>query len=102
MPGTCRTRWSRGQQARARLLLDYTLQRAADLPSFAVASNEVPCTQNLTGVKGAGEAGGTDIPDAVMSAVIDTLAPLGVTSLPMPITRRKVCRTIREAEVGGY
>jgi carbon-monoxide dehydrogenase large subunit len=74
--------------------MDYCLPHAADLPSFALASNEVPCKHNPLGVKGAGEAGATGAPAAVINAVIDALAPLGVTSIDMPATSEKVWRLI--------
>jgi aerobic carbon-monoxide dehydrogenase large subunit len=69
--------------------MDYCLPHAADLPSFALASNEVPCKHNPLGVKGAGEAGATGAPAAVINAVIDALAPLGVTSIDMPRPPRR-------------
>src|SRR5262249_39634733 len=37
--------------------MDYCLPRAGDVPSFDFAYNEVPCANNILGVKGAGEAG---------------------------------------------
>jgi aerobic carbon-monoxide dehydrogenase large subunit len=74
--------------------MDYCLPHADDLPSFQLASNEVPCSHNPLGVKGAGEAGATGAPAAVINAVIDALAPLGVTSIDMPATPEKVWRLI--------
>ena len=38
-------------------LMDYAMPRAADLPSIATASNEVPSPNNPLGIKGVGEAG---------------------------------------------
>jgi aerobic carbon-monoxide dehydrogenase large subunit len=74
--------------------MDYCLPHAGDLPSFTLASNEVPCKHNPLGVKGAGEAGATGAPAAVINAVLDALAPLGVTSIDMPATSEKVWRLI--------
>jgi aerobic carbon-monoxide dehydrogenase large subunit len=76
--------------------MDYCLPRAYDLPSFELASNEVLCKHNPLGVKGAGEAGATGAPAAIINAVIDALGPLGVTSIDMPATPEKVWRLIRE------
>ena len=70
--------------------MDYCLPHADDLPSFQLACNEVPCGHNPLGVKGAGEAGATGVPATVVNAVIDALAPLGVTSIDMPATPEKV------------
>jgi aerobic carbon-monoxide dehydrogenase large subunit len=76
--------------------MDYCLPRAYDLPPFELASNEVLCKHNPLGVKGAGEAGATGAPAAVINAVIDALRPLGVTSIDMPATPKKVWQLIQE------
>jgi carbon-monoxide dehydrogenase large subunit len=47
-------------------------------------------------VKGCGEAGAIGAPPAVMNAVIDALAPLGVTDISMPATPEKVWRAIAQ------
>jgi carbon-monoxide dehydrogenase large subunit len=72
------------------------MPRADDLPTFAVATHGTPCTHNPLGVKGCGEAGAIGAPVAVMNAVIDALAPLGITDLTMPATPEKVWRAIRQ------
>jgi carbon-monoxide dehydrogenase large subunit len=74
------------------------MPRAADLPSFAVASHEVPAKTNPLGVKGAGEAGSVGALPAAMNAVLDALAPLGITQLDMPATPERVWRAIQSAK----
>ncbi|UCH75978.1 MAG: xanthine dehydrogenase family protein molybdopterin-binding subunit [Rhodospirillales bacterium] len=76
---------------------DYALPRAADLPAFALQYHPVPATTNLLGVKGCGEAGTSGAIPTVINAVIDALAPLGVTDVPMPATPEAVWRAIRNA-----
>jgi len=76
--------------------MDYCLPRADDLPMFGWARNEVPCKTNPLGVKGCGESGCTASLAAVMSAVIDALAPRGVTALDMPATPERVWRALRK------
>jgi len=78
--------------------MDYGLPRADDLPFFAVASNEVPAETNPLGIKGAGEAGTVGALPAVMSAVHDALAPLGIRHFDMPATPERLWRAIREAK----
>ena len=78
-------------------LMDYCLPRAADLPSFAVVFNEVPCTTNPLAVKGVGEAGTTGALPAVVNAVVDALAEFGVRHVDMPVTSERVWRAIRAA-----
>jgi carbon-monoxide dehydrogenase large subunit len=48
------------------------------------------------GVMGGGEAGSVASPAAVINAVIDALADLGVRALDMPATPQKVWRLIQE------
>ena len=78
--------------------MDYGLPRADDLPSFAVGSNEVPSKNNPLGIKGAGEAGTVGALPAVMSAVNDALAPLGIRHFDMPATPERLWRAIRDAK----
>ncbi len=78
--------------------MDYALPRAADVPSFDWSVNNVPCTGNELGVKGAGEAGAVAAPPAVINAVVDALhARTGLTHIDMPATRETVWRALRRA-----
>jgi carbon-monoxide dehydrogenase large subunit len=58
----------------------------------------VPAKTNPLGVKGAGEAGTVGALPAIVNAVIDALAPLGVTSLEMPATSQRIWRAMRDQE----
>lgn len=78
---------------------DYALPRASDLPSMSVAFNEnAPTDSNPLGVKGAGEAGATGAPPAVVNAAMDALRPYGVRHIDMPLTPEKVWRAIQAGE----
>jgi carbon-monoxide dehydrogenase large subunit len=78
--------------------MDYAVARADDLPAFVTECDESqPCTHNPLGAKGCGEAGSIGAPAAVVSAVLDALAPLGVTDLDMPLTSEQLWRRIRNA-----
>jgi aerobic carbon-monoxide dehydrogenase large subunit len=57
----------------------------------------VPCRTNPLGIKGCGEAGTIGAPPAVMNALLDALAPLGITDLQMPATARRVWEAMRAA-----
>ena len=78
--------------------MDYTLPRADGVPSIQVEFVEVPATTNPLGAKGCGEAGATGAPPTVMNALLDALAPLGVTHLDMPATPQVVWQAIEAAE----
>jgi carbon-monoxide dehydrogenase large subunit len=77
--------------------MDYTMPRADDLPLFTVDSHEVVTKVNPLGAKGVGEAGTVGALPALMNAVNDALAPLGVRHLDMPVTPERVWRAISSA-----
>ncbi|MGI9372612.1 MAG: xanthine dehydrogenase family protein molybdopterin-binding subunit [Hyphomicrobiales bacterium] len=73
--------------------MDYTMPRADDIPDFALELNEnVPTKTNPLGVKGAGEAGATGAPPAIVNAVCDALQSRNVRHIDMPLTPEKVWR----------
>ena len=76
----------------------YRVPSAAELPSFILDSTVTPSTTNPLGVKGIGEAGTIASPPAVVNAVIDALAPLGVTDIDMPTTPERVYNAIQSAK----
>jgi len=78
--------------------MDYCMPRADDVCAMEVGSNPVPTKLNPLGVKGAGEAGTVGALPAVMNAVMDALAPLGVREFDMPATSDRVWRAIRKAQ----
>ncbi len=78
--------------------MDYAMPRASDLCFFEVGSNPVPTKRNPLGVKGAGEAGTVGALAAVMNAILDALAPLGVKQMEMPATSERVWRAIQDTK----
>ena len=77
--------------------LDYAIPRADDLPAISVTSRDVPSPTNPLGVKGAGEGATVGAPGAVIHAILDALAPLGVTHIDMPATPARVWQAIQSA-----
>ncbi len=79
--------------------MDYAMPRADDLPNFTVDHSCVtPCTHNPLGVKGCGEAGAIGSPPAVINAIVDALAPMGVTHIDMPASPYRVWQAIQDAK----
>jgi carbon-monoxide dehydrogenase large subunit len=78
--------------------LNYTMPRASDLPFFKVGNHVTACTHNPLGAKGVGEVGAIGVPPAVIGAVLDALAPLGVDDISMPATPQKVWMAIQRAK----
>ncbi|MDA9256909.1 molybdopterin-dependent oxidoreductase, partial [Pseudomonadales bacterium] len=77
-------------------LMDYAMPRASQVGDIQVSFNEVLDPNNELGVKGIGEGGACAAPSAVVNAVLDALAPLGVESLDMPLTPERVWRSMRD------
>jgi aerobic carbon-monoxide dehydrogenase large subunit len=75
--------------------MDYAMPRADDFCNFEVQSNPVPTGTNPLGVKGAGEAGAVGALPAVMNAIVDALAPLGIHHVEMPASPQRIWETIR-------
>lgn len=83
--------------------MDYTLPRADLMPPIDLQLLEVPSANNPLGAKGIGEAGGIGAAPAVINAILDALAPLGVRTIDMPATPHRVWQAIRAAaESSGY
>lgn len=82
-------------------LMDYALPLAKELPTYTSDFVGVPSPTNPLGVKGIGESGTIGAPPAVVNAVLDALAPLGVDTMNMPLTREKVWRAIQRGVPSG-
>ena len=78
--------------------MDYAMPRADDFPEFKIGHVCTPCTHNPLGTKGCGEAGAIGSPPAVINAVLDALAPLGVKDIDMPATPHRVWQAIQAAK----
>ena len=80
-------------------LLEYAVPTAQMLPDWELDLVSTPSPNNPLGAKGIGESGCVSAPPAVVNAVLDALAPLGLdplaTPLDMPLTAEKVWRAIQ-------
>jgi aerobic carbon-monoxide dehydrogenase large subunit len=83
-------------------LLEYAVPKADMVPDWELDLVCTPSPANPLGAKGVGESGCVSAPPAVVNAVLDALAPLGLdpleTPLDMPLTPEKVWRTIQRLE----
>jgi carbon-monoxide dehydrogenase large subunit len=75
----------------------YAFPRAQHLPHLETAHTVTPSPLTPLGIKGIGEAGAIATPPAIVNAVLDALAPLGVTHLDMPLYPEQVLAAIRQA-----
>ncbi|CAN5913550.1 xanthine dehydrogenase family protein molybdopterin-binding subunit [soil metagenome] len=86
---------SQSGQMVAASFMDYALPRADDLPSFDLGFNATPCATNPLGVKGCGEAGAIAAFPAIANAILDALAPLGVTAFEGPATPNHIWQAMQ-------
>ncbi|MDY6819834.1 MAG: xanthine dehydrogenase family protein molybdopterin-binding subunit [Halobacteriales archaeon] len=78
-------------------LQDYAIPKIGHLPEIETEATVTPAPGNPLGAKGIGEAGTIAAPPAVVNAVVDALAPLGVDHVDMPLTPERIWRAIEAA-----
>jgi carbon-monoxide dehydrogenase large subunit len=76
--------------------VDYLLPTAAEVPTIEIGHIE-SLGPNPLGVKGMGEGGAIASPAAVVNAVADALAPLGVTISGSPLGPKQILDLIADA-----
>jgi carbon-monoxide dehydrogenase large subunit len=79
----------------------YAFPRAQHIPRLETAHTVTPSPFTCFGIKGIGEAGAIGAPPAIVNAVLDALAPLGVTHLDMPLHPEQVLAAIDQATTGS-
>ncbi len=82
-------------------LSEYLVPAASDVPAITTGHTVTPSPTNQLGVKGIGEAGTIGAAPTVITAIIDALSGLGVTTMAMPASPQTVWKTIQEATRGG-
>ena len=79
-------------------LVDYPAISAPDLPSFELVPMETPTTLNPLGAKGIGESGTVGAGPAILNAVHDAVAHLGITQIEMPATPQRIWRALSQPQ----
>ncbi len=77
-------------------MADYLVPMAPELPDVEVAHLVSPTDETELGAKGAGEAGTSGAPAAIMNAINDALRPLGATVNHFPFTPERILRALRK------
>ncbi len=77
---------------------DYLVPTALETPKWETGSTVTPSPHHPIGAKGVGESPNVGSPAAFVNAVMDALAPLGITHLDMPLSRSKVWTAIHNAK----
>lgn len=90
-------RYDANGQPQGASLMQYAMPRASWFPRIELESTCTRTDVNPLGAKGVGEAGTITAPACLVNAVLDALAPRGVTHLDMPLTPERVWRALRGA-----
>ncbi|HEV7236091.1 MAG TPA: molybdopterin cofactor-binding domain-containing protein, partial [Ktedonobacteraceae bacterium] len=83
-------------------LMDYAMPNAGMVPDFVTDFVETPSPYNPLGAKGAGESGCIGAPPAIVNAVLDALAPLGIKTIDMPLRPEKIWVLMQAAQQGNH
>ena len=84
-------------QPLASTLADYLLPGATEVPMARVDHMETPSPHTWFGQKGLGEGGAIAPPAAIVNAINDALAALGVEITECPATPRRILEALRQA-----
>ena len=76
--------------------MDYAIPRASDMPFMQFSFNEILCTTNPLGIKGAGEAGAIGAPPAVINAVCNAL---DIEHIDMPAKPEKIWKILSSKQL---
>jgi carbon-monoxide dehydrogenase large subunit len=79
--------------------MDYLLPTAMETPSWETAKTVTPSPHHPLGAKGVGESATVGAPPAIVNAVVDALAHLGVRHIDIPVTPEKVWNLLKEKGV---
>ena len=79
-------------------LVDYPAISAPDLPSFDLVPMETPTPLNPLGAKGIGESGTIGAGPAILNAICDAVAHLGIDHIDMPATPQRIWRALSQAQ----
>ncbi len=79
--------------------MDYLVPTAVETPKWESGFTVTPSPHHPLGAKGVGESATVGAPPAIVNAVVDALAHLGVRHIDIPITPEKVWRILKDAGV---
>jgi carbon-monoxide dehydrogenase large subunit len=78
-------------------LMDYLIPTALEVPEWETGHTVTPSPHHPLGAKGIGESATVGSPPAIVNAVCDALAPLGVRHIDMPCTPGRVWDAMQSA-----
>lgn len=79
--------------------MDYLMPGSMETPNWETGKTVTPSPHHPLGAKGVGESATVGAPPAIVNAVVDALAHLGVRHMEIPITPEKVWRILKDKGV---
>lgn len=79
--------------------MDYLVPTAVETPKWETAKTITPSPHHPLGAKGVGESATVGAPPAIVNAVVDALAHLGVRHIDIPVTPEKVWQILKKKGV---
>ncbi len=79
--------------------MDYLVPTAMETPSWETGKTITPSPHHPLGAKGVGESATVGAPPAIVNAVVDALAHLGVRHIEIPMTPERVWNILKEKGV---
>ena len=76
----------------------YALPKASALPTFELNRTVTPSPTNSLGAKGAGDVSNPPVAPAIVNAICDALADLGIKHIDMPVTPEKVWQAMQRGQ----
>jgi aerobic carbon-monoxide dehydrogenase large subunit len=79
--------------------MDYLVPTAMETPHWETGKTITPSPHHPFGAKGVGESATVGAPPAIVNAIVDALAHLGVRHLDIPVTPEKVWKILKDKGV---
>ena len=79
--------------------MDYLVPTSMETPNWETDKTITPCPHHPLGAKGVGESATVGAPPAIVNAVVDALAHLGVRHVEIPMTPERVWNILKEKGV---
>jgi aerobic carbon-monoxide dehydrogenase large subunit len=82
--------------------MDYLIPTALEVPDWETGYTVTPSPHHPIGAKGIGESATVGSPPAIVNAIVDALAPFGITHMDMPCTPARVWEAMQGRPMPPY
>ncbi len=82
--------------------MDYLIPTAMEVPDWETGYTVTPSPHHPIGAKGIGESATVGSPPAIVNAIVDALAPFGITHMDMPCTPARVWEAMQGRPMPPY